>query len=83
MLQQSPISISEERGTDIGCPHYWIIDAPTGPVSRGECQMCSEVRMFKNYIEAAPWGEDAHGAKSTGGESTVVRADDDGEPFDD
>ena len=41
------------------CRHHWIIEAPTGPVSRGVCQVCNVVREFKNYIEAAPWGDDS------------------------
>lgn len=33
------------------CPHYWVIDTPSGPTSRGECQRCGEVREFKNFDE--------------------------------
>ena len=48
------------------CRHHWIIEAPTGPMSNGVCQLCAEVREFKNYIEAAPWGEDSSVNKSDG-----------------
>ncbi len=30
------------------CRHYWIIDTPSGPVSKGCCRHCGEVRDFKN-----------------------------------
>ena len=35
------------------CRHYWVIEAPTGPVSRGSCRSCGESREFKNYIDSS------------------------------
>ena len=32
------------------CCHYWIIETAQGPISRGECQVCHEVRDFKNSV---------------------------------
>ena len=32
------------------CCHYWIIETAKGPISRGECQVCHEVRDFKNSV---------------------------------
>ena len=32
------------------CCHYWIIETASGPISRGECQICHEVRDFKNSV---------------------------------
>ena len=43
----------------IPCAHYWIIEPANGPVSRGACQVCGEVRGFKNFIES--WGSDSDG----------------------
>ena len=34
------------------------IQAATGPVSSGVCQVCGEEREFKNYVEASTWGDD-------------------------
>ena len=34
------------------CAHYWIIEPANGPVSQGQCQNCSEVRDFKNFVDA-------------------------------
>lgn len=45
-------------GADQDCKHFWVIDSPSGPVSRGECQVCGETREFKNYLEAASYWED-------------------------
>ena len=35
----------------------WISAPATGPVSQGVCQVCGEIREFKNYVEAATWGD--------------------------
>lgn len=59
MLQQASRPASTQIETAVTCRHHWIIEEPVGPVSMGVCQQCSEVREFKNYIEAAPWGEDS------------------------
>ena len=32
------------------CCHYWIIETAQGPISRGECQLCHEVRDFRNSV---------------------------------
>ena len=39
------------------CAHHWVIDAATGPVSRGTCKVCGEVREFRNSADAGgnPW----------------------------
>ena len=36
----------------IPCAHYWVIEPANGLVSQGECQVCGEVRGFKNYIDS-------------------------------
>ena len=32
------------------CCHYWIIETANGPISRGECEICHEVRDFKKSV---------------------------------
>jgi hypothetical protein len=32
------------------CQHYWLIERPQGPTSKGVCRLCSEERDFPNYI---------------------------------
>ena len=32
------------------CRHYWIIAPAEGPLSRGVCQHCHEVKEFHNSI---------------------------------
>ena len=63
MTQQVPItdpavtdSVEEEAGPQ--CCHHWVIQPATGPVSSGLCQVCGEIREFKNYVEASTWGDD-------------------------
>ena len=43
----------------IPCAHYWVIEPANGPVSQGACQVCGEVRGFKNFIE--DWGPGSDG----------------------
>ena len=31
------------------CCHYWIVECPDGPTSRGVCQICGEEKEFDNY----------------------------------
>ena len=64
MVQQISRQAPGQEERQVACRHHWIIEAPTGPVSRGVCQLCEDVREFKNYIESAPWGEDANAAQS-------------------
>ena len=56
------------------CRHHWVIQPADGPVSNGSCQVCGEIREFKNYVESATWGDSRISGKgassSTIGEST-------------
>ena len=36
----------------IPCAHHWVIEPANGPVSQGACQVCGEVRGFKNFIDS-------------------------------
>jgi hypothetical protein len=48
-----------ENRESLGCVHYWIIDIPAGPVSRGKCRLCGESREFRNSLETeSSWGDD-------------------------
>ena len=38
------------------CPHYWLIEAADGPVSRGVCKLCQLVREFMNTVGVDKWG---------------------------
>ena len=42
-----PISAITEKG----CTHHWIIESPNGATSMGQCQMCGEVREFRNSAD--------------------------------
>ena len=47
--EETPPVAGEDQQAPICC-HYWIIETAIGPVSRGECQTCHEVRDFKNSV---------------------------------
>ena len=79
MTQQAPITdpqVTEpvEEQAEPQCCHHWVIQPATGPVSSGVCQVCGEVREFKNYVEASTWGDDK-GASRTKKVVTEVVAD--------
>ena len=39
---------AKEADTDSKCRHYWRIDSPKGPTSRGVCKLCGEEKDFYN-----------------------------------
>ena len=54
------------EGGDI-CIHYWVIDSPEGPTSRGICRLCGAEDEFSNYIsypswQDTKWGRSKHNA---------------------
>ena len=65
------VAAGEDQSLPV-CPHHWVIQPATGPVSPGICQTCGEVREFKNYIEASSWGDDRASGRSRTDTSTVV-----------
>ena len=40
------------------CRHYWVIEAASGPTSRGVCKICGEKRVFHNS-----WTNSSYGGK--------------------
>ncbi|MBH74950.1 MAG: hypothetical protein CL896_04060 [Dehalococcoidia bacterium] len=40
------------------CKHFWLIETPNGPVSRGICKICDQIRYFKNSIQISSWESD-------------------------
>ena len=57
MTQQASIPRPAEVDGVGQCRHHWVIQPAMGPVSQGMCQSCGEEREFKNYVEAATWGD--------------------------
>ncbi|GAG52254.1 unnamed protein product [marine sediment metagenome] len=43
---------------EVHCGHYWIIETPDGPISRGVCKYCGTVKEFRNYLPHSSWEED-------------------------
>ena len=57
MAPQESTPLSAQDASTATCCHHWAIQPATGPVSQGVCRLCGEVREFKNYVEAATWGD--------------------------
>ena len=73
MTQQESTPQATTDATAATCTHHWTIQPATGPVSQGVCRLCGEVREFKNYVEAATWGDSrlSNKTSSDGSQSSV------------
>ena len=86
MAQRAPIiPIPEPEASPLVCQHHWVIQPADGPFSNGSCQVCGEVREFKNYVESATWGDSRLTTKSSaksslGDGDSVSSSDDEPEP---
>lgn len=54
---QGKVAVAQKPQAAGVCRHYWLIDTPSGPVSRGVCKLCGEEREFKNYLDT-PYRDD-------------------------
>ena len=50
LTQQGPALADIETQIELLCRHFWKIEPADGPVSKGECQYCREIREFQNSI---------------------------------
>jgi len=63
--------------TPASCTHYWLIDKPNGPVSRGICKFCHEVGYFRNSpVTGREWQREFNEKRkvSYAGQSSPVNA---------
>lgn len=68
-IPQEAIAPIEEMDPSPQCRHHWVIQTADGPVSPGVCQLCGEVREFKNYVEAGPWGNTRTSGRTSDGDT--------------
>jgi hypothetical protein len=59
------------------CCHHWVIQPADGPSSNGSCQVCGEIREFKNYVESATWGDSRTTGKGSTATATAESTSDD------
>lgn len=38
-----------------GCTHFWRVESPNGPTSKGTCKNCGETQEFMNSIQITGW----------------------------
>ena len=65
--------------TEGQCVHYWIIDPPRGPVSKGVCKMCGAEKEFKNHVFYSPWDAESSPLSELGIDFDAESDDDTGE----
>ncbi|MFQ6026887.1 MAG: hypothetical protein ACE5Q6_05155 [Dehalococcoidia bacterium] len=59
MIPQQDQVLPLDLNVDIPtCCHHWMIEPANGPLSRGKCRHCNEVRMFENTVTVREWGDD-------------------------
>ena len=49
------------------CQHHWVIDKPSGPLSKGACRLCGEEKEFQNYVDGSAWGRGVSLERLSGG----------------
>ncbi len=47
-----PEPVVQEQGQ---CVHHWVIEPPSGPVSKGVCKICGTEKEFKNHVFYSDW----------------------------
>ncbi len=45
-----PGTVMERPVTKGTCRHHWLIEPPSGPISKGVCKLCGEVKVFDNIL---------------------------------
>ena len=50
LIQNKPSCTAEpvKGSLTAQCIHHWVIEPPTGPVSKGVCKKCGEEKEFDN-----------------------------------
>lgn len=56
-LLESKQKVQEVQDTS-GCAHHWVIETPSGPLSKGVCRICGMEKKFQNYLENSVWTSD-------------------------
>lgn len=57
MARRKSKALRERQKTETKpkCTHYWVIESPQGPTSRGVCKLCGAVSEFSNYVPYPTW----------------------------
>ena len=49
-MGRKPSAAHDRPAVKVECTHYWIIESPGGPTSRGVCKFCGAKTAFTNYV---------------------------------
>ncbi len=44
------VAVLERPVIRAACKHHWLIEPPNGPISKGVCKLCGEVKLFDNIL---------------------------------
>ncbi len=59
-MSQQQVLAERSQEANVQCIHHWVIESPSGPLSRGVCKRCRKVRDFRNYVEGGFWEDDVN-----------------------
>ncbi len=48
------------------CQHHWLLEDPSGPMSKGRCQKCGASREFPVELKYATYKREAKSADQSG-----------------
>jgi hypothetical protein len=57
-MSRKPKAVQQQKKKPVssaGCVHYWVIESPQGPVSKGICKHCGATSEFMNYMPYPSW----------------------------
>ncbi len=50
-MEHKGLLVEEKEAKGVSCQHYWVIEFPGGPMSRGICRLCGDQREFQNSMD--------------------------------
>ena len=55
-------STADASGDTSACAHHWVLESPSGSVSRGRCRVCGTTKEFRNSTPDHVWEEERRSA---------------------
>jgi hypothetical protein len=61
-------TVVRDAGTGVheACAHHWVLETPSGAMSRGVCKRCGAEKEFPNSAEDRLWERDVPQSRWTG-----------------
>lgn len=70
-------AVLERPATTSTCKHHWLIEPPNGPISKGVCKLCGEVKLFDNILADLLSNKDTAALSESANQANVEEEEDD------